>query len=500
MRRILILEPEKEVRERICRCLTNAGHSVDAYPCAAHVNIQETMKPDVVLVDWSQPSGQSGVNWVLGMRDEWPDVPVVVLCADPIPSEVHQTTRQARIPDVLKWTATDARILDLVARVIDPSVTSPSLRKLRTPAMRLVGESRVWQTVLRQVAEALDGPPNRSLLLLGSRGTGKSQLASAIGTLRHSGQYKAENVANLSDQLFESLVFGHEKGAYTDAKERRIGLVEAVGHGVLFLDEIGNLSLSQQAKLLTFVQTREYSRLGANTTQRFEGRLVFGTNADLETDAQQGRFRHDLLDRLRDYGSVIQLPTLVDRKADIVPLFRYYLTEAAAKKSMPISLDVDADVVELLLQAPYPGNVRQLQGYAEKAAMKCLHENRNVIECGDLPDQFYEQLPRGTPSGATLTEMLIDLFSDVKWPEALYDLPYMWDSRKSMPPPETVMRTFLDAFVITFGKTYFERLHNRHRTQRSMLAAAGMSDKTLRDLLRQAGLERLLPRRDDDAS
>lgn len=239
-----------------------------------------------------------------------------------------------------------------------------------------------------------------NVLITGENGTGKELIAQEIYRLS---QRSAEiivsvDMGSLSETLFESELFGHVKGAFTDARETRQGKFEVAHKGTLFLDEIGNLSFHLQAKLLAAIENRTISRIGSNQVIPTDIRLICATNKNLEEMVQSGLFREDLLYRINTIH--IELPPLRERGRDIILLAEFFLKKYAAKYNKP-SLKINQQAIERLLNYPWPGNIRELQHTIEKAVILC---ESDIIKTDDL---YLRQLNHfsGNQPFSTLQEM-----------------------------------------------------------------------------------------------
>jgi len=252
-------------------------------------------------------------------------------------------------------------------------------RVLREAALpELIAESAAMQPIL-EVMERV-APSDANVLITGEHGTGKEVVARWIhaASTRRDKPLVIVNAGGLPEGVFESELFGHVKGAFTDAKVDRIGRFEMANGGTLFLDEIANIGMAQQARLLRVLQTGELERVGSSQTRRVDVRVIAATNADLKVEVRAGRFREDLLFRLNTIE--LRLPPLKDRREDILPLARHFLARQAARYTRPCS-GFSADAVAALHGYEWPGNVRELGHAIERAV---LPSRGHLIEAADL--------------------------------------------------------------------------------------------------------------------
>jgi len=233
---------------------------------------------------------------------------------------------------------------------------------------RLIGQSAEWQGVLKKAAQV--AATETTVLLQGDSGTGKEVLARLIhrASPRKDGPFVAINCAALPDQLLESELFGHERGAFTGALQAKQGQIEVASGGVLFLDEVGEMSPSSQAKLLRVLQEREFQRLGATRTIRANVRIVAATNRDLRKRVEKGEFREDLYYRLHVFD--IRIPPLRERKQDI-PLFADAFLKEFGRSFVRPSAGLTEEATAALIAHDWPGNVRELRNVLERAAILC---------------------------------------------------------------------------------------------------------------------------------
>jgi DNA-binding NtrC family response regulator len=237
----------------------------------------------------------------------------------------------------------------------------------------LIADSRIMQPVLRLIERV--GPSDANVLITGEPGTGKEVVARWLHyrSNRSDRPLVTVNTGGLSEGVFESEMFGHVKGAFTDAKADRVGYFELAGHGTLFLDEIGNLPLTQQAKLLRVLESGEYQRVGSSKARKVDVRIITATNSNLERSVADGTFREDLYYRLNTVE--IQLPPLRERQEDIPLLAAHFLRISGAKYGRP-DMRFSASAMDALLRHPWPGNVRELRHSIERAVL--LTENHTV--------------------------------------------------------------------------------------------------------------------------
>jgi len=247
----------------------------------------------------------------------------------------------------------------------------------------LIGHSEPFQEVLRKAHKV--APSDASLLLLGESGTGKEVIAGVVhyNSLRRRNAFVRVNCAALHENLLETELFGHEKGAVTGAVNTRDGRVEQAGGGTIFLDEIGDMSLNTQAKVLRVLQEREFERVGGNRTISADVRVISATNKNLEEEIAEGRFREDLYYRLNVVA--VTLPPLRERRDDIMPLARFFL----GKFSMSMNKDVmgfDAKAEEMLLGHHWPGNIRELKNTVERSLLFADGRDIGVEDLGMRSD------------------------------------------------------------------------------------------------------------------
>jgi len=354
---------------------------------------------DAVLLDMNYRSGQAtgneGFYWLGRILEHDPSTAVVLITAY---GDVRTAVRalKAGATDFLLKPWHNEQLLQTLAAALQPKPSSKSggsPKKLAGPATALFGESAAMQEV-RAIIEKV-APTEANVLLLGENGTGKELVAKSLHeqSRRAAQPFVAADVAALSEGLFESELFGHTKGAFTDAQTSRVGRFEAATGGTLFLDEIGNISLPQQAKLLTALQNRQVVPVGSNAPVPVDIRLLSATNAPLHALIARGSFRQDLMYRLNTVE--IMLPPLRERDDDVQLLAQHFAQVYAARNRQPVP-EFSAAALRKLREHPWPGNVRELQHAVERAV---------ILGAGPvlLPADFSFRNPESAAASAAAT-------------------------------------------------------------------------------------------------
>jgi len=371
---VLIVDDERTLARAIKAFLTESGYEAEVAGDAEQaLRLLETMRPDVVFSDVRLP-GMNGIDLLRKIREFDPAIPVVIMTAHGTIEGAVEAVKLGAF-DYLKKPV-DLEELKLLA---DRARENSQLRQelsyyRRRDATResvltgVIGESPAMRGVLeqaRQIAVLDETPP---VLIIGETGTGKGLVARTIheASPRATRPFIEVNCTALPATLMESELFGHERGAFTDAKESRMGLFEAAEGGFLFLDEVGDVELSLQGKLLKAVEERTVRRVGGIRDRRIDVRILAATNRDLERDAQGDRFRRDLYFRLAVI--ILHLPPLRERGNDVLLLAQHYLARFTAKYGKQVR-QIEPGARELLLAYPWPGNVRELSHVIERAVL-----------------------------------------------------------------------------------------------------------------------------------
>jgi len=366
---VLLADDQADVREALRLLLKSEGiASTGVDGPAGALDEARRRAFDVALVDLNYTrdttSGAEGLELLEKLRLLDPELPVVVMTAwGNVPLAVEAMRRGAA--DFIEKPWDNARLLGVLRAQMALARSARRQRRLEAENALLreegdaefIAESPAMQRVLALVARV--APSDANVLVLGENGTGKGVIAQRIHALsaRASQPFVKVNMGGIAETVFESEMFGHVRGAFTDAKSERIGRFELADGGTLFLDEVGNVPASQQPKLLRVLEDGEFERLGSSRTQRTDVRLVSATNADLAADVSAGRFRRDLLYRLNTLEIV--LPPLRERSDDIVPLARVALARSAQRYGRA-GLRLAPSAERALLAYAWPGNVREL--------------------------------------------------------------------------------------------------------------------------------------------
>ncbi|MCC3153591.1 sigma-54 dependent transcriptional regulator [Hymenobacter sp. BT770] len=330
---------------------------------------------DAIFLDMNYKStlgsGNEGLYWLGRIREKDPTATVIMITAHgDIGTAVRSLKAGATDFIVKPWH--NAQLLETLAAALEPkeagkATPAPAARRPASFAeFSLLGESEAMQEVFHKIEKV--APTEANVLLLGENGTGKELVAKALHqrSFRAAKPFVTADLAAMSEGIFESELFGHKKGSFTDAREDRIGRFAAASGGTLFLDEIGNISLAQQAKLLTALQNREVIPVGSNVPVPVDIRLISATNAPLYELAAQQRFRKDLIYRLNTVE--ITLPPLRARGDDVLLLARHFAGLYAARNRKPTP-DFAPATLQKLQQHSWPGNVRELQHTVERAVI-----------------------------------------------------------------------------------------------------------------------------------
>jgi len=390
--RIRIADDEELIRKSLVRLLRDEGYDVDAVGTAAEV-LESVRRdpPHALILDLRLPDG-SGLDLLPRLKVLAPELKVVVITAfGDLPTAVEAMRQGAT--DFLKKPYEMHEMLLAVERLKAGLVRETQLDAFRRGELeaflktRIVGEAAAMRRVWDVVAKVAQSEATTALIE-GESGTGKELVARAIHfeSGRRDAPFLALNCSSFQEHLLENELFGHERGAFTDAREPKRGLVELADQGSLFLDEIGDLPAATQAKLLRFIEDRSFKRVGGAADLTVDIRIVAATNRDLDVLVREGRFRQDLYYRLNVVS--IDLPPLRERGDDVVLLARHFLA-LYNEKFRKRFLSLDPEVEAIFRAYRWPGNVRELRNLLERIV---LLENDEVLREDHLPGEMLAQI------------------------------------------------------------------------------------------------------------
>jgi two-component system response regulator AtoC len=400
---LLIVDDEKPTREGLRAALEDRFDVYLAEDARSAVDLLESESFDVMLTDFKMPN-EDGMK-LIGRAKSLPKPPICILMTAYGSEELAVEAMKKGADDYIAKGRLQIDELEMrIARAVRTQkleTENVSLRQqldAKFGMENIVGESPVMQEVFDVVQQV--APTRATVLILGESGTGKEMVAKAIHQLSPRAKQPLVSVhcAALSATLLESELFGHERGAFTGAHERRIGRFEQAQGGTLFLDEIGEIDATIQIKLLRFLGERTFERVGSNKTLSADVRLIAATNKNLEELVKAGTFREDLFFRLRVVE--INLPPLRERMGDIPLLAKSFLAEFARENGKPVT-DFTLEALELLMNHRWPGNVRELRTAIESAVVLCRGER---IAARDLPRTVRAELAPGSDPGRLLVK------------------------------------------------------------------------------------------------
>jgi two-component system response regulator HydG len=396
---VLIVDDDPDVLTAVKLLLKTEAQEVITEKNPENLNwLLQRNQVDLVLLDMNFNSaintGNEGLYWLNKIKEWKPNVCVIMITAyGDIDLAVRSLKEGANDFVVKPWH--NEKLISAIKALLDKKegVKPKAAVKSTAGDTSILGESEIMQDIFYKVNKI--APTDANILLLGENGTGKDLMAKAIHerSLRADKPFVKVDVGALTDTLFESELFGHKKGAFTDAREDRQGRFEDAQGGTLFLDEIGNISLQQQAKLLTILQNRQVTRLGTNRPVDIDIRLICATNVPLSELANENRFRKDLIYRINTVE--INMPPLRRRSDDIVILARHFAKMYATKYLKP-AVDFEPAALQKLKAYNYPGNVRELQYTIERAVIMA---DDHTLRADELIFSILEN-PADTPAEA----------------------------------------------------------------------------------------------------
>ena len=398
--RILVADDQADVLEALRLLLKTEGYQIDTVKSpAAALKAVEQRDYALALIDLNYTrdttSGEEGLNLLMKLQAADVTLPVVVMTAWASVDVAVEAMRRGAKDFVTKpWD--NPRLLATVKNQVEFAGAVRAYQRLEQENQilrgkggpTLIAQSPAMRPILEMISRV--GPSDANILITGENGTGKGVVAQALHavSLRAAKGFIAVNMGGLPEGVFESELFGHVRGAFTDAKSDRVGRFELADSGTLFMDEIGTIPMSGQAKILRTLETGEYERVGSSRTYRVNVRLISATNSDLAAEVAAGKFRQDLLFRLNTIH--IHLPPVRERREDIPLLAQHFLKQHVERYRKPIT-GFDDGALEAMRNYPWPGNVRELDHSVERGV---LMAQGKVLRAPDLALNAAQSTPR----------------------------------------------------------------------------------------------------------
>jgi len=382
--KVLIIDDEEKLRSLLARLLKLEGYRIiEAGSLKAVHKTIETEEPDVVLCDVKLPDG-NGVDFITEVKKKHPLIEIILLTAyGNIPDGIQAMKNGAF--DYITKGDDNNKVIPLLSKAMEKVALQKRVQQLES----LVGKKYSFESIVgssQQIKSAIElakrvSPTEATVLLLGETGTGKEVFAQAIhnASSKATKSFVALNCAAFSKELLESELFGHIAGAFTGAIRDKKGLIEEANNGTLFLDEMGEMPIDLQSKLLRVLETSEFIKVGDTKSTKVNVRIIAATNRDLQEEVKEGKFREDLYYRLNVF--TIELPSLRERKEDIVLLADYYAKFFAAKTNRKIK-GITKDALKLLEAHSWKGNIRELKNIIERAV---ILEDSDYLTTSVLP-------------------------------------------------------------------------------------------------------------------
>jgi DNA-binding NtrC family response regulator len=404
--RILVIDDEQTIRQGLVNFLRELGHEVEAVADAER-GMERALDfgPDLVIVDLNLP-GKNGLDFIADLMAQEAESTVIVLTGHATIDSAIAATRRG-VYDYLEKPIDRERLSSVVRKGLERATLHQEVAHLRREMARsgrlqdLVGKSPRMIELYRIIDQI--APTNASVLITGESGTGKDVTARTIHRLspRVGGRLVSINCAAIPETLLESEIFGHERGSFTGATSSRQGCFELAHQGTIFLDEIGQMPIHLQSKLLRILEDSVVRRVGGSTEIKVDVRLLAATNAPIEEQIAKGTFREDLYYRLNVFN--LHLPPLRERTEDIPLLAEHFLREFNPDGVKPI-LGFSAPALNLLISHPWPGNVRELRNAVQRSVILC---QEGEIQAHHLPDSIRSDsapragIPAAAPEGAS---------------------------------------------------------------------------------------------------
>lgn len=384
MAKIFIIEDDAMVATLIKQTLSkNSNYDLHHFESAEDCLNNLHLNPDIVTIDYMLP-GMNGLGLMRKIKDYNSSIMTIIVSGQESLEVVIDAYKNGAQDYILKNDNLFVNLENSINNLSMSVVLKKENEMLKDQVIdrhrysNILGASNAVLRVLKLIQKVEKS--NMMVLITGQSGAGKELVAKALhyNSPRSRKNFVTVNMSAIPEELVESELFGHEKGAFTDARERRIGKFEEANEGTIFLDEIGEMPLSLQAKLLRVLQEKEVQRIGSNKTLKLDFRMVAATNRNLATEVKEGRFREDLFYRIQ--GFLIHLPPLNERGDDVILLAKHFLTEFTNANRIT-SLQLSKEASKFMLEYAWPGNIRELKAVIERAAI--LAEN-GIIQTEDL--------------------------------------------------------------------------------------------------------------------
>ena len=406
---ILIIDDDSAVRSSLSFMLKRAGYEAQTVsgPREA-MEVVRSVAPDLILMDMNftlSTTGEEGLTLLRQVKIFRPDVPVILMTAWGSIQLAVQQCMQAGAFDFITKPWNNAALLQRIETALELAGSPKETTQEQNDAFdrrHIIGRSQGLTEVLNTIARI--AKTNASVLITGESGTGKELIAEAIhiNSQRAKQPFVKVNLGGISQSLFESEMFGHKKGAFTDASSDRIGRFEMANKGTIFLDEIGDLDPSCQVKLLRVLQDQTFEVLGDSRPRKTDIRVVSATNADLRKMVGERTFREDLFYRINLI--TVRLPALRERREDIPLLARHFADRQAEANGFPRT-EFSADALQFLSRLPYPGNIRELKNLVERTI---LVNGKPTLDAADFDAQYIRHEDQKVAEGASFAGMTLD--------------------------------------------------------------------------------------------
>ena len=405
---ILIIDDDSAVRSSLSFMLKRAGYEAQVVPGPREaIEVVRTVAPDLILMDMNftlSTTGEEGLTLLKQVKVFRPDTPVILMTAwGSIQLAVQGM--QAGAFDFIPKPWNNAALLQRIETALELSTAPKETTQEQNDAFNrnhIIGRSQGLTDVLNTIARI--AKTNASVLITGESGTGKELIAEAIhiDSQRAKHPFVKVNLGGISQSLFESEMFGHKKGAFTDASADRTGRFEMADKGTIFLDEIGDLDLSCQVKLLRVLQDQTFEVLGDSRPRKTDIRVVSATNADLRKMVNERTFREDLFYRINLI--TVKLPALRERREDIPLLVRHFADRQAETNGLPRT-EFSADAMQFLSRLPYPGNIRELKNLVERTI---LVSGKPTLDASDFDAQYIRHNDQKAAESTSFIGMTLD--------------------------------------------------------------------------------------------